>query len=183
VAPPHTGSLTVGLSGLKQVLDLLARRWPGTVTRDELVEYAQRTQGDKGLVAPEVLVEAIDELLEMLVLRGMARIRLKPVEAGNELLADPAVRRQVAGVLPPPLHVANAWNDTVHIGDVERLLLPMMDGTADRVDLVAAVAQALGEGRLSGVQVPGSDSDAQAESIVAEAVQRMREAALLLRQP
>jgi SAM-dependent methyltransferase len=183
VAPPHTGSLTVGLSGLKQVLDLLARRWPGSATRDELVEYAQRTQGDKGLAAPEVLVEAIDELIEMLVLRGMARIRLAPVEIGDGLVADPVVRRQVAGVLPPPAHVANAWNDTVHIGDVERLLLPMMDGTADRAGLVAAVGKALGEGRLSGVQVAGSGPAAQAEAIVAEVLERMREEGLLLRQP
>ena len=187
VAPPHTGSLTVGLSGLKQAIDLLARKWPGTVTRDELVEHAQRTQGDKGAVAPEVLADAVDELLEMLVLRGMARVRLAPVDAGadaSDLTVDPVVRRQIASMGASRKHVANVWHDSVDIGDIERVLLPMMDGTVDRARLVATIADVLRNGRLGGADVgpAGPDPDARAEAMLADILQRLRDAALLVRQ-
>jgi len=187
VSPPHTGSLTIGLSGLKQAIELLGRKWPGTVTRDELVHHAQLTQGDKGAVASEILADAVDELLEMLVLRGMARIRLAPVEAGSDVdapVADPVVRRQVAALMPPQKHVANAWHDTVDIGEAERLLLPMMDGSVDRAGLVAAIADVLRGGRLSAAEAgsAGSDPGPRAEAIVTAILQRMREAALLQRQ-
>jgi SAM-dependent methyltransferase len=187
VAPPHTGSLTVGLSGLKQAIDLLGTKWPGTATRDELVRHAQFTQGEKGAVAPEILADAVDELLEMLVLRGMARIRLAPVDAGADaegLLADPVVIRQVEAMGPSQKHVANIWGDSVEIGAAEHLLLPMMDGTADRAMLVDAIAKALRDGRLSASDAGGAgvDRNAQAEAMLAGALQRMREAALLIRQ-
>lgn len=187
VAPPHTGSLTVGLSGLKQAIDLMGRKWPGTATRDEIVEFAQRTQGPKGAVAPEVLADAVDELLEMLVLRGMARVRLGAVETGGDagsLVADPVVRRQALAIAPSKKHVANAWHETVDIGDAERLLLPMMDGTTDKAALVARIANVLREGRFSGrdVVAAGSDPESQAEAMVNAILERMREFGLLLRQ-
>jgi len=186
VALPHTASLTVGLSGLKQAVGLLSQKWPGTATRDELIRHAQLNQGDKGAVAPDVLADAVDELLEILVLRGMARIRLAPVAAGasdDELIVDPVVRRQVAATIPSQTHVANVWHDTVDIGEVERLVLPMMDGTVDRTRLVAVVAAALRDGRLSPPRDESTSSapDAQAESIVGAILQRMRESAVLLR--
>jgi len=188
VAPPHTGSLTVGLSGLKQVIDLLSRKWPGTVTRDELVRHAQLTQGDKGAVAPEILADAVDELLEMLVLRGMARVRLESVVAGAEghdLTVDPAVRRQVAAMPASQKHVTNVWHDTVDIGDIERLLLPMMDGTVDRAALVATIATILRDGRLGGADVgPGGlDPEGRADAMLTGILKQLREAALLVRQP
>ena len=186
-APSHTANLTVGLSGLKRAIELLSQRWPGTVTRDELVRHAQLTQGDVGAVSPEILADAVGELLEMLVLRGMARIRLVSIEAGadgDELTVDPVVQRQLRAMDASQAHVANAWHDSVDIDEAERLLLPTIDGLVDRNELVATVAAALREGRLSipdaGEQAD-ADPDKRAEAFVNGFLQRMREAAVLLR--
>ena len=187
-APSLTASLTVGLSGLKRAIELLEQRWPGTVTRDELVQHAQLTQGDVGAVAPEILADAVGELLEMLVLRGMARIRLAPVEAaaeGDDVIVDPLVQRQVRAIDQSQAHVANAWHDSVDIGEAERLLLPTIDGPVDRNKLVATVAAAFREGRLSipdAGEHTGADPDRQPGAFVDGFLQRMREAAVFLRQ-
>jgi SAM-dependent methyltransferase len=188
-APSHTASLTVGLSGLKRAIELLEQRWPATVTRDELVRHAQLTQGDVGAVAPEILADAVGELLEMLVLRGMARIRLAPVEAAvedDDVTIDPVVQRQVNAIDASQTHVANVWHYSVDIGDAERLLLPTIDGPIDRKKLATIVEAALREGRLP-IPDAGDQSNAdpakQAEAFVDGFLQRMREAAVLRRLP
>lgn len=185
VAPPSTGNVSVGLSGIKQAIDLLARTWPGTITRDELVRHAELTQGDKDPVSPEVLGDAIDELLEMMVLRGMARAWLDPVDAGTDpasLEIDPSVRRQAAALTPAQTHVANLWHSTVDIDAVDRLLFPMMDGTKDREALIAAVKSALADGRLQVKSDESVDSDARAAALVDAMLAKLRDAAVLKRQ-
>lgn len=186
VAPPNTRSISVGLSGIKQAMDLLARTWPGTVTRDEMIHHAQLTQGEKDHVSPEVLGEAIDELCEKLVLRGMAQVRLESVEvvpSSERPVVDSAVRRQLAALGPDRKHVVNAWHDSVEITDVERLLFPLMDGTLDRSGLVAEVAAALRDGRLQPSSPAPADMGADADARVTEMLRRLLESAVLLRQP
>jgi hypothetical protein len=184
VAPPNAGSISVGLSGIKQAIDLMARTWPGTVTRGELIRHAELTQGEKDAVSSEVLGEAVDELFEKLVLRGMAQIRLESVEAGasgDRPVIDPTVRRQIGALGPDKKHIVNAWHDSVEISGVERFLFPMMDGTQDQSALTAALAAALRDGRLQLSPVP-SDLDAYAATSVAEMFRRFPESAVLLRQ-
>jgi len=186
VAPPNTGRFSVGLSGIKQAIDLLARTWPGTVTRDALVLHAELTQGDKDPVSTEVLGDAIDELLEMLVLRGMARAWLDPVEAGvdpGSLAIDPGVRRQVAALSATQTHVANLWHDSVDVDAVDRLLFPMMDGNTSREALIDAVRSGLGDGSLQPqvqAEVP-VDPDAQATQMVDAMLSKLRDLAVLER--
>ena len=185
VAPPNAGSISVGLSGIKQAIDLMARTWPGTVTRGELIRHAERTQGGNDAVSSEVLGEAVDELFEKLVLRGMAQIRLESVEAGTSSdrpVIDPTVGRQIAALGLDKKHIVNVWHDSVEISGVERFLFPMMDGTRDQNALTAALAAALRDGRLQLSPVP-PDLDAYAAASVAEMFQRFSESAVLLRQP
>lgn len=185
VAPPNTATVNVALSGIKQAIDLLARSWPGTVTREDMIRHAQLTQGEKDAVSAEVLGEAVDELCEKLVLRGMAQVRLDAVELappGDRPVVDPLVRRQVAALGPDRKHVANAWHDSVEIADIDRLLLPMMDGTLDRGGLVATVVAAVRDGRLPQPSPASVDMDAHAAASVAEMLQRLSESAVFLRQ-
>ena len=184
VAVPGTSRINVGLSGLKQAICLLAGAWPGTVTRDQLIAHAERTQGDQDPVSTEVLGDAIDELLEMLVLRGMARARLEPVEAwtgDGGFVIDPSVRQQLAALAPDQSHIANLWHETVDIGPVERLLVPLMDGTLDRNELVAAAKAALASGELETPEGAGLGADARAVSLVDAMLGRLRDQALLRR--
>jgi SAM-dependent methyltransferase len=185
VVPPNTGSISVGLSGIKQAMDLLARTWPGTATRDEMIHHAQLTQGEKDTVSPEVLGEAVDELCERLVLRGMAQVRLESVEvvpSSERPVVDPAVRRQIVALGSDRKHVVNAWHDSVEVTDIERLLFPLMDGTLDRSGLVAEVAAALRDGRLQSPTPASTDMDAHADASVTEMLRRSLESAVLFRQ-
>lgn len=183
---PHRGGLTVGLSGLKQAIGLLGEKWPGTVARDQLFQHALSTQGDTGTLAPEVLSDAVDELLETLILRGMARIRLTPVDACADescMMADPLVRRQVADLPETQAHVANAWHETVDIGELERFLIPALDGSMGRGELVEMIASALRDGRLTSPdpELAGAGSDVQAIALATAFLTRMRQASVLRR--
>jgi SAM-dependent methyltransferase len=185
VAPPNTGRISVGLSGIKQAIGLMAQTWPGTVTRGELIRHAELNQGQNDAVSLEVLGEAVDELFEKLVLRGMAQIRLESVDvvaSSDRPMVDPAVRRQIAVLEPDRKHVVNAWHDSVEVTDVERLLFPLMDGTLDRSGLIAEVATALRDGRLQPYSPAPTDIDAHAAACVTEMLLRLLESAVLLRQ-
>jgi SAM-dependent methyltransferase len=190
VALPGGRRISVALSGIKRAIEFLSNRWPATATHEELLLHAGRTQGDADAdaISPEILNGAIDELLEILVLRGMARIRLDPVEmagageGGGGLVVDPLVRRQAIAMHPTQERAANAWHDPADIGDMERLLMPAMDGSRDRGGLVAIIADALREGRLSPSGPEMADSAARAEAMLDAMLQRMRESAVLLRQ-
>jgi hypothetical protein len=180
VASTNNRRISVALSGIKRAIEFLADKWPGTATRDELLEYAGKEQGDVDAVPPEMLGNAIDELLEILVLRGMARMRLDAVGSEGGLVVDPVVRQQVAALSAGQNHIANVWHDSVDVGDLERLLFPLMDGSRDRNALVAAVADALREGRLPSPAAETGGADAQAKTLVDAALGRMRESAVLL---
>ena len=184
IAPPNTASISASLSGLKQAIDALARAWPGTVTREAMIRHAALTQGENDPVPPEVLSEAVDELCERLALRGMAQVRLAPVEAmgpSDQPVVDPSVRRQVAALLPGRKHVANVWHDSIEVTDIDRLLVPLMDGSLDRGGLVAAAAAAMREGRLAALAPAAADIDAQAATGVEEMLHRLAGSALLVR--
>lgn len=185
IAPPNKASIGASLSGLKQAIDAIARAWPGTVTREDMIRHATLTQGEHDPVSPEVLSEAVDELCERLTLRGMAQVRLTPVDVtgpSEHPVVDPVVRRQVAVLLPERKHVANAWHDSVEITAIDRLLIPLMDGSVDRNGLIAVTAAALREGRLPSASPGPSDAEAQAAGRVADMLQRLAASALLLRQ-
>ncbi|HEY1036237.1 MAG TPA: class I SAM-dependent methyltransferase [Pseudoxanthomonas sp.] len=182
IAPPNRASIGASLSGIKQAIDLLSRAWPGTVTREDMIRHAALTQGTADAVSPEVLGEAIDELCERLTLRGLAQVRLEPVEvaaSSDHPFVDPVVMRQVAALLPDRKHVANAWHDSVEITQIDRLLVPLMDGTVDRAGLVAAAAAAIRDGRLPSSS--SEDVDSQAATRVTEMLQRLAGSAMLLR--
>lgn len=174
--------ISVALSGIKQAIAYLSQAWPGTATREQLIDHAHGSQGTHDNVSRDVLGEAIDELLEIMVLKGMARMRLHPVDLaapGAGLTIDPLVRRQVAALPPGQHHVVNAWHDTVDIGRLERLLFPMMDGSASRSDLVAAVADALSGSRLTPRDLASGEGDADA--VVEAAIESWGRSAVLHR--
>lgn len=133
-------SVSTSSDAVKRALDLLTQAWPMTIGRNELVACVE-TSLDAGS-APRTLVEAaIDELLEFLILRGIARIRLAPVLASADVsvshpCVDPLVRRMTAALEGADSYVANAWHESIELSPVERALYPSMDGSLDREGLI-----------------------------------------------
>jgi methyltransferase-like protein len=122
--------------GVKAAVDALTAHWPWTLSRPELL-YAVHSRLAASGVEPAINQdEKIDELLEALIMRGMARYRLDPVlpeATGNPLQLDESARR-IAEVVRSDhdAYVFNRWHEEVLLPPVDRHLLPLLDGTRDR---------------------------------------------------
>lgn len=171
------GSLSTSLGGVKRAMDLLTQAWPSTLGRNELIASVATSLDAGSAVSPEMLEAAIDELLEFLVMRGMARIRLAPVRVGvatgtNPRVA-PIVRQMVSALAGDDSYVANAWHESVELSAVERALYPEMDGSRGRDELVQLL---IGNAGAGGVSIP-DDRDridgTNAAKVAAEQVDRM----------
>lgn len=147
-------SISTSLGAVKRAIDLLTEAWPSTISRSELVAQVQATLDQASAVPQATLESALDELMEFLVLRGMARIRLTPVpigpaDRGNPRI-DACVRRMIAALDGSDAFVANAWHESVELTAAERKLYPKMDGSLDQEALIRLLAD--GSGTAAGVE-------------------------------
>lgn len=175
---PANQRMGVALSGLKQVMSRLTQVFPGTQTRDELIQIAAQGQaGAKDVVAPDVMESAIDELLEQLTMRGMCRVWHARVTAGTAdaevPLSDPNVRKLISLLPEGPGFIANAWHDTVDLTPLERELIPKLDGSMDRAALVEFVRELIAEGKIGLRAGVAGDAKAQAQAATNAVLNRM----------
>ncbi|BBZ30793.1 hypothetical protein MMAD_50880 [Mycolicibacterium madagascariense] len=147
---PSTGTLSARDPVTKAALAALHRRWPWTLSRRELIDEV-RAQLPAGSEAPPV-ESRVDDLLEGLIGHGHARVRLEPVaptsEAGSIRLNEPA---RLMAELTAPLaeaFVVNPWHETMPLEPLDRYLLPLLDGSRDRDELVDALVNVFGENRI-----------------------------------
>ncbi len=165
---PANQRMGVALSGLKLVMSRLTQVFPGTQTRDELIQSAAQAQaGAKDAAAHDALAAAIDELLEYLTMRGMCRAWQAGVNAGTAdaqvPVSDPNVRKLVSLLPEGPGFIANAWHDTVDLTPLERELIPRLDGGMDRAGLVAFVGELVAAGKI-GLRAGAVAGDAKAQA-------------------
>ena len=130
--------------GVKAALDALNARWPWTLSRPELLDAAQARLRAAGIECAANQQDSIDDLLELLIVRGQARYRLDPV------LPEPFVHAAAAGRTGqadggtdhagmPTAFTFNPWHETLLLYRLDRHLLPLLDGTRDRDALVEAL--------------------------------------------
>jgi methyltransferase-like protein/SAM-dependent methyltransferase len=122
--------------GVKAAVDALSARWPWTLSRNELLEAVGARLGAAGVALAVDQEEKLDELLEVLIMRGLARYRLDPVlpePAGATLHLDEPLRRWagLAGVG----NISNPWHEDVDLTLIDKHLLPLLDGTRDGDEL------------------------------------------------
>jgi methyltransferase-like protein/SAM-dependent methyltransferase len=129
--------------GIKAALDALSDRWPSTLSRQELVDAVRARLVAAGLTPSDSIPDLVDNLMGVLILQGQSRYRLDPVSlpaARTPLLLDATVRRMVASTpSQTPASAFNLWHETHLLSEVDRHLLPMLDGTLDRDALVEAI--------------------------------------------
>lgn len=160
LSPTGTG-ITTGSNATKQAITFLAGAWPGTASFMDIVEYAWQNQGDDHAIAKDDVMMAVGDLLVMLTMRGLARIRMAPVELspmGERPVVDPLVARMVSALEPGQFHVANAWHDAVDIKAIGALLFPRLDGSSNRDALVEFVARCLADGSFEPPAIKGQDA-------------------------
>jgi SAM-dependent methyltransferase len=124
---------------VKLALDALAAAWPGTLSRERLIAGM-----GAAMPADAPVGAAVDELLDALVGRGLARMRLAPLEfaaPGAEFPAvDAGIRRAITALAGDDRFVANLWHESVELTPAARRHLPLFDGSRSRGELQALLA-------------------------------------------
>jgi methyltransferase-like protein len=142
-------TLTTQNPVVKAALETLSARWPSTLPRQELVDAAKAQLEAAGVEAPADAGPPIDDLLDILIVRGQARLRLDPVvaeAASTPPRLDESVRR-MADLTRGDADAStfNLWHETLMLSPLESHLLPLLDGTRDRealIDELTALARA-----------------------------------------
>lgn len=162
-------SVSTSIGAVKRAIDLLTQAWPATIGRNELVARVEASLDTFSAMPRATIEAAIDELLEFLILRGIARIRLAPILAGPEIQVsrpdvDPMVRRMTAALAGEDFYVANAWHESIELSPVERELYPFMDGSLDREGLIRLLIERVG---VAGVSLLDGDEAADSPEALA----------------
>ena len=151
---PGKATVNTSQSTVKLAMDQLTAAWPCTLAYADLLAGVR-----SGLhpALPEAQSQALlDDLLEHLVIRGLVKYHLTPVQLA-EFSAQPTVDPQVRHMARLSQHEADAstfnqWHETVPLSVVERWLLPELDGSRDRQALADLLLTHAAQGRVSFLQ-------------------------------
>ncbi|WP_178133328.1 methyltransferase regulatory domain-containing protein [Vineibacter terrae] len=132
-------TLSTGSTGVGIAMDLMSARYPATVTAAELTAVAGRWSS-----APAAQEAAVMDALYRLLNAGMLDFRITPVRIGaagaERPRATPLARHDAS---QGAAATTSLRHEPVLIDAASRLLLPLLDGTRDRVALRDALLQAL----------------------------------------
>jgi methyltransferase-like protein/SAM-dependent methyltransferase len=146
--------LTTSAPVVKAALAFLGETWPAAVPFDRLRAEARARLGPGSPDDPELAREDTTALARALLTAyasaGHALVDLwmwPPsfvVEVSERPVASTLARLQAAG----GRHVTNLRHETVHLGELDRQLVPLLDGSRDRPALVQALLGRWTEGVL-----------------------------------
>jgi SAM-dependent methyltransferase len=150
---------------VKTALAVLGARSPWTMPYPQLTEAVVSELRSSGIAKADIR-RRINQLLESLIRSGQVLYRLDPVAPApspKPWLLDETARR-MAELTRDEDDAAtfNVWHETLLLSPVDRHLLPLLDGTRDRDDLVAALVQVAAR-KLISVQRDGEPVTATAE--------------------
>jgi methyltransferase-like protein len=143
-------NLTAQRSEAKAALDVLSAAWPETLSYEELL---RRTSERCKSTGRDVSVATVERLLETLVIKGWARMRLSPVtvDRHDDFISIDKIVRQTAELSRKEgtAMAFNAWHEPVPLGIVDAWLLPELDGSKDRAALIATLERHVAEGNIA----------------------------------
>lgn len=139
-------TLFTNAPAIKAALDALTQRWPWTLSHDELVGAVGDRLVAAGSEPSADLAAHIDDLTSVLVMQGQAHYRLDPVRpdpAGTPAKVDEPMRRMAELTrLDDDACTFNRWHETVPLEPLDRLLVPLLDGSRDDDQLVEELVAA-----------------------------------------
>ena len=152
--------------GIKAALDTLSDHWPWTLSRQELVDAVHDRLVDAGLTPSDGLSETVENLMGVLILQGQARYRLQPVApepVAAPLRLDETARRMVELTRnDTQASTFNIWHETHMLSALDGHLLPLLDGTRDRDELVATLLALHREDPLP-IGIEGNEQPSEAD--------------------
>jgi SAM-dependent methyltransferase len=161
--------------GVKAAMDAFSARWPWTLSQRELFDLVHARLVSAGLTPSDQLAGHLDNLVGVLITQGVANFRLDPVAPGiasGTLRLDEPARRmaELSHGRDGVARTFNVWHETVELSRADGDLLPLLNGSRDRDELLAAL--------LAAEQDDGDDPAALAE-LVDTLPQRLAEMKLL----
>lgn len=134
----------------KIAAELLGQSYPATMLATALVEaVAHRLSITEAQVAPLVTV-----FLGEMIIAGLVRFRLTPGQIGACLSEFPRAPIELRSAQALPMNrgseatACNLWHESISVSDIERTLLPLLDGTRSHEALAVYVAGEVSAGRL-----------------------------------
>lgn len=147
---PEGEMITTSHPLLKAALVCLSEARPRSLTLDELLEQTNvmlsaspdpiQSLRDSELLANALLRCHKTDLVEIHLFESAVAL-----QAGERPRAAPLVRWQAAHQEP----VGNSRHRMVDLGDLDRLVLSLLDGTRDRRELCRAIVERIAQGQLS----------------------------------
>ncbi|WP_232004864.1 methyltransferase regulatory domain-containing protein [Mycobacterium sp. ACS1612] len=139
--------------GVKAALAALTARWPWTLSRQDLVDAVHERLVCAGLNPSDGIPDLVDNLMGVLILQGQGRCRLHPVSpepvTGNLRLDETARRMAELTRNDSEASTFNLWHETQVLSPLDRLALPLLDGSRDRDALLAALQAGTAERAMS----------------------------------
>jgi methyltransferase-like protein/SAM-dependent methyltransferase len=134
---------------LKAAIQVLSEAWPGTLPFAELLTRSRAAAGLTELASTDADARNLaGGLVDSYLGSDMIELHGAPIVVANtpseKPLAIPSARLRAEEGRP----VANRRHELVRLGDLERCLLSLLDGTRDRAALVEECVAAVNAGRL-----------------------------------
>lgn len=169
-------SLTSGDVRLRALLHALYEQWPGTLdfagATDVLGEAVRRSTG--GAPPPRPV---LGRMLHQALLAQLLSPHLTDTPIAVAVPERPVVRpvaRYQAGL---PELVTNILHQSLDLEPLDRLVLPLLDGTRTAADVAAAIAAALAEGRLAPTSTGKPPEEGGGEETAPQAAEEPKSAA------
>jgi methyltransferase-like protein/SAM-dependent methyltransferase len=142
---PNNGTMIASDPVAKAALAALNDQWPWTLSRQDVADGARARLVAAAIQEPVDLEARIDGLLEALISHGLARCRLEPVAPTADVtsirLDEPARLMAALTRDHAEAFVINHWHETMPLEPLDRYLLPLLDGSRDRDELVEALLE------------------------------------------
>jgi methyltransferase-like protein/trans-aconitate methyltransferase len=132
---------------LKAALDVFNSHWPWTLSRQDLIDAVQKRLAEVGIEVETSgdLETTVDGLLDFLIVYGQTSFRLKPVlgpSTSGPLCLDETARRMAElSRNDVTAFTFNAWHEPLVLSPIDRDVLPLLDGTRGRDELIEAVLE------------------------------------------
>jgi hypothetical protein len=143
--------VTTSESVVKLAIDLLTAAWPCTLSHEALLQGVR--SGLQHPLPEEKSRALLDDLLEHLLTRGMAKYQLTavqiPASDGNPRVDANVRSMALLSQRETDANTFNQWHEIVPLSVVERWLLPALDGSHDRSALIEMLLVHAQEGRVS----------------------------------
>jgi hypothetical protein len=167
---PNGDVIVLERAAAKAAARVLTRAAPFTLGFGELRDAVL-----PALASTDGLDETLTGFIEALVVGGLARYRLTPVErSGAKPCASDAARRYPE-LLPDGQapHTFNAWHDPVVLDATGELMLPYLDGKHTPAQLRSMLEQAMKQGLTGDANASGEPAAAEAKGALERLLHRL----------